>query len=109
MKYKHLLSRLGMGAAGLILAGHSFAIGTDADVTVSNAVTMDYSVNSVAQTASTSVDFEVDRRTDDYAQQRGREQVIYDQHPEADLNRQRPISPRNKNCKKYLDAAKKVD
>lgn len=62
MKYKHLLSRLSLGAAGLMLAGQSYALGTTADVTVSNAVTMNYSVNSVSQTANTSVDFEVDRR-----------------------------------------------
>lgn len=27
--------------------------------------------------------FDVDRRTDDYAEQRGREHVIHEQHPEA--------------------------
>ena len=62
MKYKHLLSRFGLGAVGLFLAGQSYGLGTTADVAVSNAVTMNYSVNSVAQTANTSVVFEVDRR-----------------------------------------------
>ena len=62
MKYSNLLSRLGLSAAGLMVAGQSFALGTTADVTVTNDVTMNYSVNSVAQTANTSVDFEVDRR-----------------------------------------------
>jgi len=55
------------------------------------------------------LDFEVDRRTDNYAQQRGREQTIYDQHPEADLNKRRPISPRNPNRSKYMDAAKEIE
>jgi hypothetical protein len=53
--------------------------------------------------------FEVDRRTDNYAQQRGREQIIYDQHPGADLNKNRPIDPRNPNKKKYMDAAKEIE
>ena len=57
--------------------------------------------------------FEVDRRTDDYAEQRGREQVIYDQHPEAraengGLNKQKPISDSNRKRDQYMDAAKNV-
>jgi RHS repeat-associated protein len=52
--------------------------------------------------------FEVIDRTDDYAQQRGLEQLIYDKyHYPGDLNRVRPISPFNPNRSKYLDAAKK--
>ena len=58
--------------------------------------------------------FQVDRRTDSYAERRGREQVIYDRHPEArvengGLNKQRPISPTNPNKQRYLDAAKNVE
>ncbi|MEZ4103845.1 MAG: FG-GAP-like repeat-containing protein [Candidatus Paceibacterota bacterium] len=55
-------------------------------------------------------DFEVNRRTDDYATQRGQEQKIYDQHPEAKyenggLNKQQPISNQNPRKKEYEDAA----
>lgn len=58
--------------------------------------------------------FEVDRRTDDYATQRGREQVIHDQNPQAraengGLNRQNPISDRNPRREEYMDAAKRVE
>jgi len=55
------------------------------------------------------LEFEVDRRTDNYAQQRGREQVIHDQHPEADLNKKSPISPNNPRRNEYLDAAKELE
>ncbi len=48
--------------------------------------------------------FEVDRRTDDYAQQRGREQVVHNQY-DPPLNRIQPISPRNPRRQEYLDAA----
>jgi hypothetical protein len=48
------------------------------------------------------LEFEIDRRTDSYPAQRGREQRIYDQHPEADLNRRRPISPKNPRLEEYL-------
>jgi len=47
------------------------------------------------------LDFEVDRRTDSYPAQRGREQRIYDQHPEADLNKRRGISPTNPRREEY--------
>ena len=50
------------------------------------------------------LDFEVDRMTDSYPAQRGREQRIYDAHPEADLNRQRPISPTNPRRSEHLRA-----
>lgn len=55
--------------------------------------------------------FKVDQKTDDYAQQRGREQIIHDQHPEAriengGLNKQNPISKGNPNRQDYLDSAK---
>jgi RHS repeat-associated protein len=52
--------------------------------------------------------FEVIDRTDDYAQQRGLEQMLYDRyHYPGDLNRVRPISPFNPNRSKYLDAARR--
>lgn len=54
------------------------------------------------------LDFEVDRRTDSYPAQRGREQRIYEAHPEADLNRQRPIAPRNPNRDEYLREGDKL-
>ncbi len=40
----------------------ALAQGTDADVTVTNSVTISYDVNSIGQTGSASVDFEVDRK-----------------------------------------------
>lgn len=59
------------------------------------------------------VTYEVDRRTDNRAEQRGREQIIYDQHPEArsengGLNRIRPISPNNPNRDDYLEAGGRI-
>ena len=48
------------------------------------------------------LDFEVDRRSDNEVARRGREQRIYDQHPEADLNKKRPISPNNPRRDEYL-------
>ena len=53
------------------------------------------------------LEFEVDRRTDDAAQQRGREQVIHDQH-NPPLNKVNPISPKNPRRQEYLDAAKRI-
>ncbi|MCB2157045.1 hypothetical protein KQI84_19380 [bacterium] len=58
--------------------------------------------------------FEVDRTTDEYAAQRGREQIIHDEHPEArfengGLNKNQPISPRNPNRCDYLEAGRKLD
>lgn len=56
--------------------------------------------------------FEVDRRTDDYDAQRGREQILYDENPSAKkesggLNKIQPISPRNKEKKeRYLRAGR---
>ena len=52
--------------------------------------------------------FEVDRRTDKYAQQRGREQIIHDQY-DPPLNKIRPIRPDNPNRQKYLDAGKELE
>jgi len=49
-------------------------------------------------------DFEIRYRTDDYAQQRGLEQHLYDKHKGPPLNKIRPISPRNKNLSRYLNA-----
>lgn len=50
--------------------------------------------------------FEVDWRTDDYAVQRGREQMLYDQY-RPPLNRIRPISPRNPRLPEYMEAARR--
>lgn len=44
-------------------------------------------------------------RTDVYAEQRGLEQVVYDQYPGAALNRIRPISVRNPNYGTYMQEA----
>jgi hypothetical protein len=54
------------------------------------------------------LDFEVDRRTDSYEAQRGREQRIFDEHPEADLNRMRPISQNNPRREQYLQEGDKL-
>jgi hypothetical protein len=55
--------------------------------------------------------FEVVYRTDDYAVQRGLEQMLYDASPSAlssngGLNRIRPISQRNPRLEKYMRAAR---
>jgi hypothetical protein len=62
--------------------------------------------------------FDVDKRTNNYAEQRGREHAIHEQHPEArntkhpeggnecGLNKCRAISPKNKKKDKYLEAEK---
>ena len=52
--------------------------------------------------------FQVDRFTDDYLQQRGREQVINDLYRPR-LNKINPISPRNPNRPIYLDAASGIE
>ena len=49
--------------------------------------------------------FESVFRTDSYRAQRGLEQVLYDRYLGARLNFYRPISLRNTNIQKYLDAA----
>ncbi len=49
--------------------------------------------------------FEIVYETDNYAEQRGLEQLVYDQYPNAPLNKLRPISPRNSNSAAYLRAA----
>lgn len=59
-------------------------------------------------------DFEVDRRTNSYPEQRGREQIIYDGHPEAQaanggLNKVRGISPTNPRRNEYLEAGRTLD
>ncbi len=52
--------------------------------------------------------FEVDRRTDNYAQQRGREQVIHDIH-NPPLDKIRPISPNNPQLEHFLESAKQIE
>ena len=60
------------------------------------------------------LDFEVDRRTDDPDAQRGREQIIYDENPQAQsknggLNKRRPVSPKNKKRDIYKKAGEELD
>jgi RHS repeat-associated protein len=60
------------------------------------------------------LDFEVDRRSDDPAAQRGREQIIYDEHPEAQkanggLNKARPIDPKNKKRDHYMQKGRELN
>jgi hypothetical protein len=52
--------------------------------------------------------FKPDRTTDDYCEQRGREQIIHDLY-RPPLDRINAISSRNPNRKKYLDAAERMD
>jgi uncharacterized protein RhaS with RHS repeats len=54
-----------------------------------------------------SYEFKVEYRTDDYNQQRGLEQYLYDKYQPRN-NRIRPISPRNPKRSQYEDAARKV-
>jgi hypothetical protein len=51
-------------------------------------------------------EFVVDKRTDDYKEQRGREQQNYDRHKPPG-NKIRPISPRNKKGPAYMKAVEK--
>jgi hypothetical protein len=51
--------------------------------------------------------FEVDRRTDNYDAQRGREQILHDLHKPR-LNKINPISPENPNRVRYLEAGVKL-
>ena len=57
--------------------------------------------------------FEIDKRSDDYAARRGREEIIYNKHPEAlkengGLNKQRAIDPNNERIKEYRRKGKKL-
>jgi len=51
------------------------------------------------------LDFEVVYRTDVYAEQRGLEQVLYETHKGAPLNKIRALSPRHESFKTYMNAA----
>ena len=53
------------------------------------------------------LEFEVDRCTDCYAAQRGREQVIHDRY-KPPLNRVNPVSPNNPRREEYVQAAEKI-
>lgn len=59
-----------------------------------------------ANSATKGLDFNVYKRTDDYATQRGVEQFAHNKY-NPPLNKINPISPKNPNLGKYLDAAKK--
>jgi hypothetical protein len=52
--------------------------------------------------------FEVDRQTDDYAEQRGREQIIHDLH-QPSLNKIKPISDDNPRRDEYLEAGSRLE
>jgi hypothetical protein len=51
------------------------------------------------------LDYEAKSRSDDYAIQRGHEQLLHDEH-QPSLNKIRPISPKNPNRDKYIRAAR---
>jgi hypothetical protein len=53
-------------------------------------------------------DFQPDMRTDNYAAQRGREQVLHDLH-RPPLDKINPIDPKNPRRQFYLDAAAKLE
>jgi hypothetical protein len=57
--------------------------------------------------ATRDLTFEVDKRTDDYAAQRGREQILHDLH-NPPLNRIRPIDPKNPKRDEYLEAGRRL-
>lgn len=61
MQYFKRVCLLITGLAGMGVVPAALALGTDADQDVTNSVTMTYQVNSVNQSATTSVTFEVDR------------------------------------------------
>ena len=55
---------------------------------------------------TSSLRFELDVKVDDYAVQRGREQMLHEQYQPL-LNKIRPIGPRNPQLQSYLDAARR--
>lgn len=54
------------------------------------------------------LNFRVDRYTDSYAEQRGREQFLHERYLPP-LNQIQPISPKNPRRQKYLDAAQRLE
>ena len=52
------------------------------------------------------LNFKVEHRTDNASARRGLEQIVHDKH-KPPLDKIRPISPKNPNLKKFLDAARK--
>jgi hypothetical protein len=58
--------------------------------------------------ATTDFLFENYKLTDNYAQQRGLEQILHDRY-NPPLNKVRPISLKNPRLKEYLDAAKDLE
>jgi len=54
------------------------------------------------------LEFDVDRHTENYAQQRGREQILHEQY-EPPMNKINPISPRNPKRAEYLKAAEELE
>ena len=68
-----LFCRLGVAATALLLGQQAMAVGTDPGVTVSNTASVNYDVNSIAQTQidSNQVDFLVDRRVNFTVSQTG--------------------------------------
>ena len=54
------------------------------------------------------LEFVIDTKSDDPIARRGREQILYDDNPKADLNRRRPISPKNPKLEEYLKAGREL-
>jgi hypothetical protein len=53
-------------------------------------------------------EFRPDRTSNDPVALRGREQILYEQYPNAPHNHIRPISPRNPRRQEFLDAGRKL-
>ena len=62
MQYPKKLCQLVFVTIGTLYASTAFAEGTDVGVVVTNDVTLDFQVNAIAQTTTTSTDFTVDRK-----------------------------------------------
>ncbi|MEQ9452115.1 MAG: hypothetical protein RJQ07_11080 [Pseudomonadales bacterium] len=62
MQYLNRVRLIALSVTALCATPGVYALGTDADQDVTNSVTMSYEVNSIAQSTTTSVTFEVDRK-----------------------------------------------
>ena len=62
MLYLRKVCQIALVATGTLYASTVFAEGTDASTVVTNAVTLDFQVNAIAQSTTTSTSFTVDRK-----------------------------------------------
>ena len=54
------------------------------------------------------MDYKIDKRTDNYDEQRGREHIIHEKFNHPKLNRNKPIADKNPNKEKYIEAGKRL-